>query len=63
MDDTISNYNGIVGMSAANGGIAPSEYSIRKRTIPKHPKGFTNEWGAIMQHQAEVEALLTEEQK
>lgn len=63
MDDTISNYNGIVGLGAAHGGIAPSEYSLRKRSIPKHPKGFNNDWGAIMQHQAEVEALMSEEQK
>jgi len=25
-----------------------SEISARKRSIPKHPRGFNNEWGALL---------------
>ena len=28
----------------------PSDFSARKRSIPKHPRGFNNEWGALLQH-------------
>jgi hypothetical protein len=39
-----------------------SEFSLKRRNIPVHPKGFNNDWGAIMQHQAEVQQLLDDEQ-
>ncbi len=40
-----------------------SEMSLKKRNIPLHPKGFNNQWGALMQHQSEVQNLLDDEQK
>eukprot|EP00347_Sterkiella_histriomuscorum_P014310 403361362 len=39
-----------------------SDFSLRKRSVPVHPKGFKNEWGALLQHQAEVQSLLEVEQ-
>ena len=27
-----------------------SEFSIKRRSVPKHQKGYNNEWGALMQH-------------
>ncbi|CDW75955.1 UNKNOWN [Stylonychia lemnae] len=51
MDDTESQYHN------------HSEYSLRKRSVPKHPKGFVNEWGALLQHQSEVQMLLEQEQQ
>jgi len=40
-----------------------SQFSARKRLVPKHHKGYVNEWGALLQHQAEVQEMLEEEQK
>ena len=46
MDDKESMY----GTMAMGGGGPMSEISMRRRSLPKHPKGFNNDWGALLQH-------------
>ncbi len=33
------------------------------RDVPSHVKGYKNEWGALLEHQAEVQSALEEEAK
>jgi len=58
MEDYDSNYNPV--RHELN---AISDMSLRRRNIPQHPKGFSNEWGALMQHQAEVQQLMEDNEK
>lgn len=37
--------------------------SIKVRDVPTHKKGYKNEWGALLQHQAEIQASLEDESK
>ena len=54
-DDLESHYGGLIGLGARAAAQnknaylgTQSELSLKRRIIPKHPKGFNNEWGAIM---------------
>jgi len=37
--------------------------SLKVRDVPDHVWGYKNEWGALLEHQAEVQSALEEESK